>query len=93
MSEKDPGQAVAKKKQWAYRALLKGQDGQINEAAKIALADLRVFCHGTRSVFSSDSLEMARRAGKQEVFQRIMNFLEMEYAETYQLEEDFDDLL
>lgn len=78
-------------KEWAFRALFKGQDGQLNEAAKIALADLRTFCHGTQSNFSKNALEMARMEGRREVFTRVMAFLEVDYSKFYQLEEPIDD--
>jgi hypothetical protein len=78
-------------KEWAWRALLKADNGQLNEAAKVALADLRTFCRATKSPFNSDPLEMARMTGRLEVFQRVMNYLEYDYSKLYELEEDMID--
>lgn len=78
-----------KKKEMAYRAVFRTERGDLNEAAKIVLADLRTFCNGTKSCFDKDPIEMARKTARQEVFQRITNFLEIEYANTYLLEEDY----
>lgn len=57
-----------------------------NEAGKDVLADLRIFCHATKSVFHKDSEEMARLAGRQEVFQRIMTLLKVDIEEVYDME-------
>lgn len=75
---------VLKAKETAYRLSLG------NEGAKPVLADLRVFCNGTKSSFSSDALEMARMEGRREVFNRIMNFLKIEYSQFYEYEEDYN---
>lgn len=80
-----------KNKERAWRSLLKAQNGELNESAKIALADLRYFCNGTKSNFSVDALEMARMEGRREVFMRIMTFLNFEYSKLYDLEEDVVD--
>ena len=77
-----------KSTQQSYRMLFK-LDKDSAPVANEVLADLRVFCNGTKSVFSKDPMELARNAGRQEVFQRIMNFLEVDYADFYQLE-DYD---
>lgn len=78
-----------KRTQHSYRTLFKDGDG-LNIAAKDVLTDLRIFCHGTKSCFDKDPILMAQKAARQEVFQRIMNFLQIEYADYYQLE-DYDD--
>lgn len=74
-------------KEWAYRSALKNND----EAAKVILADLRMFCYGTKSTFSTDPLEMARLTGRKEVFERIMSFMNFDYSKIYDLEEDVID--
>lgn len=71
-------------KEWAYRQRL----GVDDEAVKIILADLRMFCNGTKTTFSNDPLEMARLTGRKEVFERIMTFLNYDYSKIYDLEED-----
>lgn len=77
-----------RKKEWAFRSIFSKENGELNEAAKIALADLRLFCNGTKSNFSVDALEMARMEGRREVFMRIMTFLNYDYSKVYDLEED-----
>lgn len=76
-----------KKKEIAFRSLFFTEDDRLNEAAKTALFDLRVFCHGTKSAFNNDPLEMARIVGRQEVYQHIMNYLNYDYSEQIKLEE------
>lgn len=68
--------------------MCRAENGQLSEHAKTALSDLRYFCSGTKSVYSSDALEMARMAGRQEVYQRIMNFLHVDYSEQLKLDEE-----
>lgn len=75
------------KTQNSYRTLFKN-DKELNPCAKDVLADLRLFCFGTKSCFDHDSVTMARNVGRQEVFQRIMNYLQIEYADFYVLEEE-----
>lgn len=87
----NPVARFIRRKEWAFRTLFKGDDGSLNEAAKVALADLRAFCHGTQSNFSKDALEMARMEGRREVFTRVMNYLEVDYSKYYQMEEQIDD--
>ncbi len=78
-------------KEWAWRHILGGTDGNLHEASKVALADLRVFCNGTKTNFNTDPLEMARMEGRREVFMRIMNFLNYDFSKIYDLEEDIVD--
>lgn len=81
-----------KSKEWAWRFLLLDDNGKdVNSQARIALADLRSFCHGTKSTFSSDPLEMARMTGRKEVFERVMTFLNYETSKIYDLEEELID--
>lgn len=78
-------------KEWAWRQMCKTDDGY-SIPGEIALSDLRTFCNGTKTTFSNDPLEMARMVGRQEVFQRIMNFLNVDYSKIYDLnEEQVDD--
>lgn len=77
-----------KRKQNAYRLTF----GDPHEQGKIVLTDLRTFCFATKTGFSKDPLEMARNEGRREVFYRIMDFLKIDYDETYNMEEEnFDD--
>ena len=78
-------------KEWAFRQILGGDNGKLNEAAKVALADLRYFCNGTKSNFNTDALEMARMEGRREVFMRIMNYLNYDFSKIYELDEDIID--
>jgi hypothetical protein len=75
-------------KEWAFRQIFGGDNGELNEAAKVALADLRYFCNGTKSNFNTDALEMARMEGRREVFMRIMNYLNYDFSKVYELDED-----
>lgn len=88
--DSNPYRRALKAKEQAYRAVFRGQDKTLHESAKTVLADLRIFCNGTKSPFNKDPYETARNVGKQEVFQRIMNFLEIDYSEFYRFVEDDD---
>ncbi len=79
---------LLQRKEWAYRNIFQGDKGDLHEASKIALADLRTFCNGTKSSFSTDALEMARMEGRREVFTRVTNFLNVDYSKYYDLEEE-----
>lgn len=79
-------------KEWAWRFLLLDDSGKdVNSHARVALSDLRSFCHGTKTTFSSDPLEMARLTGRKEVFERIMTYLNYETSKIYDLEEELID--
>lgn len=81
-----------KSKETAWRFLLLDENGvNINRQAKIALSDLREFCFATKTTFDSDALEMARRSGRKEVFDRIMTYLNVDYSKYYELEEELND--
>jgi hypothetical protein len=77
-----------KNKEWAFRKVFGSENGELNEASKIALADLRYFCNGTKSNFNTDALEMARMEGRREVFMRIMNYLNCDFSKIYELDEE-----
>jgi hypothetical protein len=81
----NPIRRFIKGKEDAYRACLK------TELGETVLADLRVFCNGTQSNFSTDALEMARMEGRREVFTRVMNYLNVDYSEYYKYEEEYYD--
>jgi len=73
-------------KQKAYKLSLQ------NEMGKEVIADLRIFCNGTKSNFSNDPLQMARMEGRREVFNRVMEFMEVDFANYYDYDETiFDD--
>lgn len=80
-----------KNKEWAWRKMCYADNGKFNSAAEVALADLRTFCNGTKSTFRNDPYETAREIGRQEVFQRIMTFLNVDYSEIYNLNEEMPD--
>lgn len=82
---------LIRSKEWAWRHIMRGDNGELHEASKIALADLRVFCNGTRSNFDADAMQMARMEGRREVFMRVMNFLNYDYSKILELEEDIVD--
>lgn len=60
-----------------WRWLFLAPDGTPHHAGEVLLADLREFATG-QPLFSSDPLIMARRAGRREVFERIINYLNLD---------------
>jgi hypothetical protein len=85
MSDNIEVQKFIRDRERAYRAVFN------NELAKLVLADLRVFCGATKSSFNSCPYEMARNEGRREVFNRIMNYLEVDYSDYYNYtEEEYD---
>lgn len=71
-----------------YKDLCFGENGDLKQSAEHVLADLREFClPGYRSPFHRDPVEMARRVGRQEVFNRIQRMLELSEEETMKLME------
>lgn len=73
------------------RVFLAEDDRTVRRAGEIALADLREFCRAgprhPRALFANDPLEMARRLGRREVFDRIINYLNLDEAQVQQLME------
>lgn len=59
-----------------WRALFLAEEGHLHRAGEIVLADLREFA--VKPVFDPDPLVMARRAGRREVFDRIVNYLNLD---------------
>jgi hypothetical protein len=71
-----------------YKTLCLGDNGELKRSAEHVLADLRGFCipaNGTP--FHRDPVEMARRIGRQEVFDRIQRMLGLSEEETMKLME------
>ncbi|TXH10041.1 MAG: hypothetical protein E6R04_06315 [Spirochaetes bacterium] len=77
-SKTDPAKSI----QLAYRQTFKG------EVPKEVLADLRVFCHATKTT-AGRSESMERLEGRREVFLRIMTFLKVDIEDVYDYELDF----
>ena len=78
---------------WIWRAMFLGDDGRVHRGGEMLLADLREFAFGGgRTVFSNDPLTMARREGRREVFNRIVNYLNLDEAVVQQLMEVDDGL-
>lgn len=59
-----------------------------NEAGKKVLADLRVFCHATKTTYSDNPYELYRYEGRREVFLQIMNILKVDFEDYYEYEPD-----
>lgn len=77
-SEKDPLKDI----QLAYRQTFNGN------VPKEVLADLRIFCHATKTTAGcNESIE--RLEGRREVFLRIMTFLKVDIEDVYDYELDF----
>lgn len=72
---------------WAFVSA----EGQLHRSGEIMLADLREFCTAT-PVFSTEPLVMARRAGRREVFERIVNYLNLDEAQVQKIMELDDGL-
>lgn len=67
---------------WAVRWLFRSDDGKTTRlVGRIVLADLAQFCKARESAFDTDPLIMARRAGRQDVFRRIADFLNLDEDE------------
>lgn len=75
-----------KRKQWAYRKTFNLDD----EAVKIVIADLRVFCHATKKANSNDPQDVLEAEFKRQVFMRIMDFIKVDYSNFYNYEEEIE---
>lgn len=89
-NEKSAYAKLQKQKQDAYRALFLKDGGELNEAARIVMADLRLYARITKSILNSDPLVMASNSGKQDFFNWIMSFLKVDYEEYFNLNEEYD---
>ena len=76
-------------KRWLYNWLFKGENGELRRVGEHVLADLRDFCWANPSaqVFNLEPLIMARRLGRRETFERIINFLNLDEQQVQQLME------
>lgn len=74
-----------------WRVLFVAENGELHRSGEILLADLREFATGA-PMFSPEPLIMARRAGRREVFERIINYLNLDEAAVQQLLELDDGL-
>ncbi|WP_397604977.1 hypothetical protein [Sphingorhabdus sp.] len=71
-----------------YKDLCIGENGEIKKSAEHVLADLRGFCvSASGTPFHRDPVEMARRVGRREVFDRIQRMLGLSEEETMKLME------
>ena len=66
----------------AYRHTFNG------EVPKEVLADLRVFCHATKTTDAGDIYQMAINEGKRQVFLRIMTFMKVDIEDVYDYEQE-----
>lgn len=82
---------IQKNKELAYRKKFLTDEKKPDEITRIILADLRIYCHATKSTFDSDIAIMARLEGRREVFNRIMSFLKIDYDDYFNLNEDYYD--
>ena len=79
---------IIKTKEWAWRTLLLDDKGELNEAGKVIMKDLREYCRALKSPFDVEQVSMARNVGRLEVFQRIMTFLHYDSSKFYDLDEE-----
>lgn len=70
---------------WVARQLFLAPNGQVHRSGEILLADLRDFAAVGMPIFSSDPLIMARRLGRREVVERIVNYLNLDEQAVQQL--------
>lgn len=75
----------------AFKEMFFNDDAKLRRAAEIALVDLREYCFARRPTFSTDSLVMARREGRRDVWLRIQDFLNLDEKQVQQLMEIDDD--
>lgn len=69
----------------AWRWLFKVDGEKMHRAGEVILADLRDFARVGMPIFDTDPLVMARRLGRREVVERIMNYLELDETVVQQL--------
>ena len=69
-----------------------GDNGLLKRDAQAVLADLREFCFAQSSGFSPDPLVMARRAGRREVWLRLIDFLNLDEKQVQMMMEVDDGL-
>jgi hypothetical protein len=75
-------------KNWLYRWLFVGENGDFRRVGEHVLADLRSFCFADRpTIFDLEPIVMARREGRREVFMRVQNFLNLDEAAVQKLME------
>lgn len=72
------------RKRVSYRRIFLREDGELNEAAKVVMADLAKFCRARGSTAmvspqtgSIDPIAMAMAEGRREVFNRINEYLQI----------------
>jgi hypothetical protein len=70
---------------WLARQLFLSPEGKVHHAGEIVLADLRDFAAVGMPIFSSDPLIMARRLGRREVVERLINYLNLDEGTVQQL--------
>ena len=78
-------------RRWFWRWVFLTDEGQLTRAGEILLADLREFATAA-PLFSTEPLLMARRAGRREVFERIVAYLNLDEATVQKLMEVDDGL-
>lgn len=78
----------------AWKQVARDDTGALRRGAGHVLADLRSFCFADQgqTVFRKDPVEMARRVGRREVFERVCGFLNLDENEVQQLMEVDDGL-
>lgn len=79
------------KKSRAYKKIFTADTGDLNEDAKIVLADLKKFCRADSSTVMGngkiDPMAMAILEGRREVWMRINHYLHLDEAVTINLSE------
>lgn len=74
-------------RRFAVRMLFTADGAQLRVSAEYVLADLRDYARLGKSIYSSEPLLMARYAGRQELLQRLINYLNLDEEQVQKLME------
>jgi hypothetical protein len=80
-----PGRFQERLRARLWRWLFLSDAGKIHRAGEVLLADLRDFAAVGLPIFDPDPAIMARRLGRREVVERIINYLNLDEATVQQL--------
>lgn len=66
----------------AYKRFFTGQGNAYDE--RLVMGDLRKFCRGEQTAWAADPREHALLTGRQEVYQRIQDHLNLDFEELWE---------
>lgn len=82
---------LIRKKQWAYRSIFFGENGELSEAGKIVLTDLIEFVGLNKTIATTELAAFGAEKARQPI-KRLLNFLKIDHIDTYDFEEDYNEL-